>query len=75
MTDICKKCGKPIPDGETTVVTGDGNYCFNCKYPQTAVCSRCGAYGTKDKPLVVIGDDEDRVSGCCHAKIVLRGVV
>jgi hypothetical protein len=37
-----------------------------------AVCSKCGREGTKKKPLMVIGDDEERVSVCCHAKIKLK---
>ena len=38
---------------------------------KVAMCSKCLTKGTKEKPLFVIGVGEDRVSGCCRAKVKL----
>ena len=40
---------------------------------KVAMCSQCKTKGTNEKPLVVIGDEENRVSGCCKAKVLLVG--
>ncbi len=37
------------------------------------MCSKCKRIGTPEYPLMVIGNDEDRVSGCCKAKVELVG--
>jgi len=38
---------------------------------KVAMCSKCKRKGSMDKPLIVIGNDEDRVSACCRAKVLL----
>jgi hypothetical protein len=41
------------------------------KKHKVAMCSKCGRRGSEEHPLWVIGDDENRVSGCCQAKVKL----
>lgn len=36
-----------------------------------AMCSKCKTKGTEEKPLLVFGDDENRISKCCGAKVLL----
>ncbi|CAK0761133.1 hypothetical protein CCP3SC1AL1_2900007 [Gammaproteobacteria bacterium] len=41
------------------------------KEPKVAMCSKCRRRGSEEHPLWVIGNDENRVSGCCQAKVKL----
>lgn len=36
---------------------------------QVVICSKCKTKGTKNKPLLVIGDYLDKVSFCCNAPV------
>lgn len=40
-------------------------------FDKVAMCSKCKRKGSLYNPLFVIECDEDRVSGCCQAKVVL----
>jgi len=41
----------------------------------TVMCSNCKRVGTAIEPLVVIGDDENRVSSCCKSKVLLVDMI
>jgi ribosome-binding protein aMBF1 (putative translation factor) len=72
---VCTDCGlKYAP--ELVKITHPGEYDWYTKNTKVAMCSKCKRKGTDDNPIFVIGNDEDRVSACCKAKVVLvkRGV-
>lgn len=68
-----KKCSKgkcPYKNGGSFAMALKDRENWKKKY-KVAMCSKCGNKGSEEKPLLVFGNDENRESWCCGAKIKL----